>query len=286
MVINLKNYNELFNEESNVKVICSFLKDNKEYQIIKTNKDFKYLDYVCDLWRSIFCDESYSSYFYKNYICDIYLCITDNKVVALANSILSDTLNYKARYLYALCTDINYRKKGLMSYMLKKMDEDFINNKIDFSFLLPENSGLYPFYLKNGYKLQSLSKKTTYKIGESNLKVEELNDKKHLINLYNNLSNLSLIKRDDKVWDRIVDNSYKIFYTLNSYAIVYYEDDKYIIEEMVVNDNKEEFVFSIMNSLGVEIIDAYEVFGENDVLGFVKCYSIVKNLKRFYNFLR
>ena len=55
-------------------------------------------------------------------------------------------------YLYGIATDPEYQHRGISSRLISKMLETCKSNGADFSFLIPADEGLIPFYEKFGYQ--------------------------------------------------------------------------------------------------------------------------------------
>lgn len=84
-------------------------------------------------------------------------CAEINGIIISAVYLISCTLNNKkAHYLCGASTDKAYRKKGIMSNLIKYALDD---SSDDYSVLFPANEGLYSFYEKLGYVSNCTAKK-------------------------------------------------------------------------------------------------------------------------------
>lgn len=59
---------------------------------------------------------------------------------------------YQASYLYAICTDANYRGRGICANLMSYAEEWLKKEGNAFAFLTPASEGLFDFYQKLGYQ--------------------------------------------------------------------------------------------------------------------------------------
>lgn len=108
---------------------------------------------IINLWSICFGDsEDYIKFFLKN--CPDFVCIgyfSDNRLISMLFLLEGEINNQKCKYLYAACTDPEYRKQGLMSELLEFTK--IYCQELNYSaiFLVPANESLYNYYTNHGY---------------------------------------------------------------------------------------------------------------------------------------
>lgn len=96
--------------------------------------------------------------FFKNRVClnDCFVCEEDGKIVSVLHIIPSELqINgkiYKSGYIYGACTLPDFRKRGIMSELIKFSEKEAMNRNYKFLFLVPDNESLENFYQKLGYR--------------------------------------------------------------------------------------------------------------------------------------
>ena len=115
---------------------------------------------VVDLWVRSFGDSNeYVEFFLDN--CPSYICIEyfiDHKLVAMLFLLEGELFGEKSKYLYAACTDADYRRRGIMEELIS-FSKCYCKDK-GFSsiFLVPASDSLYSYYAKFGF-IASFNKK-------------------------------------------------------------------------------------------------------------------------------
>lgn len=90
-------------------------------------------------------------------------CAKDNDKVVSALYLLDVTLNgQKAHYLCGASTKADYRKKGIMSGLIKFSLENAVADSDKFSVLMPAKEPLYDYYARLGYKSECFAQKRIY----------------------------------------------------------------------------------------------------------------------------
>lgn len=117
---------------------------NDENQIIK-------------LWHDVFGDsEEYIKYFLND--CQHKICLgyyKEEKLVSMLFLIDCKYMNLNGKYIYAVCTDENYRSNGYAGQLIEKAKE-YMN---DFLWLIPANDSLFGYYEKFGFITKLYSNK-------------------------------------------------------------------------------------------------------------------------------
>lgn len=81
-----------------------------------------------------------------------FVATVDGKLCSMLFLLPCKICNKNAHYLYAACTDVDFRKLGIMSRLIKFALNQARNIGDNYSVLLPANDSLYDFYLKFGYQ--------------------------------------------------------------------------------------------------------------------------------------
>lgn len=222
----------------------------------------KYRDSVVRLWSEAFGDtEEYIAFFLDN--CPSYESVgyfDDDKLVSMFFMLEGQISGYKCKYLYAACTDLKYRKQGIMEKLLTFAAEHYRSMGYDGIFLVPANEKLYSYYLKFGYI--SAFTKLSFRFDEcshinaennNNYDLEELTDVKNNI-----LENIEGFRFDKKTIEYTIKehlyNNGGIFFADDDFGktiIFYYTaDNKLIIKEYLNSDGKInlEYCKQILNN--------------------------------------
>lgn len=112
------------------------------------------------LWQEAFGDgKKIIDRFFESIISfdNIAVCADGSKIVAMLSLlpvkiVSKNTEDLTAFCVYAAATDIEYRKKGIMSELISFASALSKKRNADFLFLHPANESLYDYYEKNGFE--------------------------------------------------------------------------------------------------------------------------------------
>ena len=114
---------------------------------------------VTDLWSRVFGDSpDIISKFLDAHFGDDTLLVyeADGKIAAMFFLLKGDVVisgkEYPSRYLYAACTDPDYRGRGIMAELIETAHQICALKSIDYICLLPAEESLYGYYERFGYK--------------------------------------------------------------------------------------------------------------------------------------
>lgn len=115
-----------------------------KYLLNKEKKDSRVLYEQIFNDTDRFLDYYYSEKIQKN---NILVCSQDNKIVSMLHRApyLLNIKNIKEKvdYLYAIATKSDYRRKGIMKRVLSRAIQDMYNEKLPFTYLVPEDANVY-----------------------------------------------------------------------------------------------------------------------------------------------
>lgn len=132
-----------------------------------------------ELWRKTFGDSTeyidkfFNLYFKKNYFFHLE---EDGKLLSMLfathHKLKIDEKTLPIAYIGSVCTQENYRKKGLATLLMEKAEKKLKTLGKKAIILIAAHEGLVPFYEKMGYSLCGIEgiKKISYK---ENLKIKE-----------------------------------------------------------------------------------------------------------------
>lgn len=109
---------------------------------------------IISLWQEAFGDSRDYIEFFLNECPDI-VCLGNTcegrlaSMFFLLNGIIGE---YRCKYLYAACTAIRFREKGLMGDLLEYAKKYCTEEGFDFIFLVPCEEALYSYYSKFGFE--------------------------------------------------------------------------------------------------------------------------------------
>lgn len=133
------------------------LKNDPARKYYADDKDFAELS---KLWMTVFGDDvRYPEYFLNHSVkpSDIYAYREDGKIVSafylVDSQLVIENNIFSGKYLYAAATLPEYRKKGIMSSMIKEVVEYLEKDGTDFICLYPANETLYGYYEKLGFRV-------------------------------------------------------------------------------------------------------------------------------------
>lgn len=165
------------------------------------------------LWELCFPDDSgFNDWFFENkfdykntllYLENDFICAMLQEIPEFINNI------GKATYIYGACTHKEYRRKGIMSLLLKKSFENDIKKNIKASVLIPAEEWLFDFYGLFGYKPDFYIGNDIIEYSGTNVKnadVADINDIDEINYLYESvLSDRNYIKRTYDDWIIIIN---------------------------------------------------------------------------------
>ena len=118
-----------------------------------------------NLWLECFEDteQAVDLFFDRNKYNMRVFCAKDNDKVVSALYLLDVTLNgQKAHYLCGASTKSDYRKRGIMSGLIKLSLENAVADGDKFSLLMPAKESLYGYYASLGYTTECFAQKRIY----------------------------------------------------------------------------------------------------------------------------
>ena len=123
------------------------------------------------LWQTSFDDtrESLDSFFKKSVAPERVLAVFDegkpvSALYMLESEILINKKEYSSYYIYAVCTNPDYRGRGLMRALFEELFRVAESRGVDYLFLVPEKEYLFGIYERLGFKKGfSYSEKTLFK---------------------------------------------------------------------------------------------------------------------------
>lgn len=132
---------------------------------LSTEKD---INGIITVWHEAFGDSEEDIRFFlgRKYIPENTVIYDDNGSVESVLFLLQGNLNingkdYPSYYLYAACTSIKCRGKGIMAKMLEYSKNLANGRGIEFICLRPGEKSLFDYYKKHGYQTVFFSKKLT-----------------------------------------------------------------------------------------------------------------------------
>ncbi|MGN0382732.1 MAG: GNAT family N-acetyltransferase [Eubacterium sp.] len=112
-----------------------------------------------EMYEQIFDDSAnFIDWYYKSYISNVQVLVEEDendKIISMLHIIdkyvWCDGRIVKAAYIYAVCTDKAYRKRGIVKALLEKALKDIENQGYAFAYLIPVNPHIYE---SSGFCLQ------------------------------------------------------------------------------------------------------------------------------------
>lgn len=115
---------------------------------------------VIKLWQESFGDSrEYVEFFLDN--CPDYVCIeyfSEDKLASMLFLLEGKLASEKCKYLYAACTDISFRRQGIMEKLITFTKKYCLEQSYSSIFLVPATDKLYSYYAKLGF-IDSFRKK-------------------------------------------------------------------------------------------------------------------------------
>ncbi len=172
-------------------------------------------DEIISLWNICFPEApEFSEWYFKNVFSPKNTLIYEenDKITAMLQEIpLNFNNSGKATYIYGACTHPLYRKKGLMTKLLRQSFKNDTLKGITHSILIPENEELFRFYKQFGYNKTTLVKKEVFKSSDFTqnsdnkyiLKKADFSDIENMNSLYKKvLCDNDFIFRDTSFWEK------------------------------------------------------------------------------------
>ncbi|MDE5585367.1 MAG: GNAT family N-acetyltransferase, partial [Muribaculaceae bacterium] len=147
---------------------------------------------MMELWRETFHDSSrYIELVFDNYFSqdNIFVRYHENRLIASLLSIPyefqiltkeGEKTKIKGRYLCGLATHPDYRKRGIMTELMKEAEQAASINGYDLTFLIPADQPLREYYKRRGYENRSfrrIFKTTKSKVeGKSKMNIYSFRD--------------------------------------------------------------------------------------------------------------
>lgn len=119
----------------------------------------EYREQIVSLWCSVFKEDSRedAEFFIDNIKHSVCLgYFSDEKLVSMLFLVDCKYSDLKGRYVYAVCTAEEFRRKGFSTCLIEKAKE-YMN---DFLWLIPANDSLFGFYKKTGFEMKLFSDKS------------------------------------------------------------------------------------------------------------------------------
>lgn len=117
---------------------------------------------ISGLWEESFGDGSeYSGYFLENCPekeCVVYL--DGDCIAAFLFLIRGSIQRFDVRYLYAACTSVRYRNRGIMTSLINYVKDSERKKGTDGIFLVPAGASLFEYYSRRGFQVGFCSKET------------------------------------------------------------------------------------------------------------------------------
>lgn len=227
-----------------------------------TTEDFPALK---KMWRDIFGDEekAVDNFFNrtaetKNIITAFYGNEPVSVLYLLDSTICVDGRDYKAYYVYAVCTRAEHRGQGLMRKLLDIAYEKAIGDGADYLYLVPAEKTLFELYGKNGYKtgfyyIKVELKKSDFPKGDYPLAQLSYDEFKK----YRRGASCTLATPCEKMFDSFycpAGDDIKVICVENEgYGVAELCDGRYIIHELFGNENS--VLSCIFDVLGCDILE-------------------------------
>ena len=172
-------------------------------------------------------------------------------------------------YIYGACTRNEYRRRGVMSGLLKFSHNEDIKRGVICSMLIPAEEWLFDFYAQYGYKVSCYLDKADFNIkhkeSEYILRKAGKRDISILDELYSNsLKDRNYVIRDREYWNDLLNMLWELGgeallitegNRILGYALLWNGNEPYIQELCCEDENDMDMVTcAVMQSLKVESI--------------------------------
>lgn len=152
----------------------------------------------------------------------------------------SDFNSLKGLYLCGLATKESYRRGGIMTELIEKINAKAKNRNYDFTFLIPADTALEYFYSRRGYVNAFKRYENNFVAGYEFVKDQKSADDKILI-----IDSLTLL------------SSIKLCINVGGYVRSVNICNKYV-EENIYNET-DEFIIKAVDEYVYDIVSAYEI---------------------------
>lgn len=203
------------------------------------------------LWQTAFDDTKESlDYFFRNTISpERVLAVFDGRVPVsalymLESDILNNGKSYSAYYIYAVCTHLDYRGKGLMKSLFEELFKVAKTRSVDYLFLVPEENYLFEIYKKLGFETGfAYSEKVVFKkdfINDREHQIQKLTYKDYRKILYESSGKTPVAILRESTFNSFfnsVSGQVKAFFVENEgYALYEENDEKLTVFELFGNE--------------------------------------------------
>jgi len=253
---------------------------------------------IKSLWNICFPESpDFTKWYFENvFSLKNTLIYTDNgKIAAMLQEIPINFNNSgKATYIYGACTHPIYRKKGLMTQLLKQSFENDMQKGINQSILIPENKKLFKFYEKFGYNKTTLIKKELFKSSDLSqnsdncciFKKADFKDIKNMNSLYEkNLCGNDFIIRNNSFWKKQIQmfndlggGCFCLYNAKNSHICAFafvWRENVLQAQEMCFTDNISKNIFckNLLSELGEQELEINTYNKNGDYKACIKFHN-------------
>ncbi len=243
------------------------------------------------LWHDVFGDSEcvINNFFEKtlnpqNVICAFYEDEPVSVLYAVDSRINVGGVFYKAYYVYAVCTKVEFRGNGLSLKTLEFLEKVAKERGYSYLFLVPAEAELFNFYKKAGYcacftyKEECVLKKD-FEECESTKIGFDYNKYKELKNKFHSVPYTFFEKQGFDSFCEFVGDEMKSVCIDDGYAIYEMENNRVVVHECI--GNKRELLSCIFYETDVQALYVREPSDENG-----RFYGMLKSLDGsplFYN---
>lgn len=269
-----------------------------------TDGDIKRLKYLYSL--SFGDNAEYIDFYYKNCFesknCLVY---TEEDIIISSLFILDINFHlngsvFKGDYIYAACTDPEYRSLGIMTKLIDYYLLEAKCKKTDVSILVPQEDSLFGYYEHFGYKKYFFNREFDLKkesIKSNNLKsdlnfqelnkIDFLNLRSRYLSNFCTTINYSKERTLNYVYEEIMFSKGKIFYFYIDkkiyYLVFFIINDIIYIKETSVDEQYLDYVlYNLFDTFGINNVKIRSFCRNNSVdkkyFGMIKFLSDFKNI--------
>lgn len=132
------------------------------------------------LWKSCFGDEEeYIDFFFENRFkpneCLTAFCNGNlaGMLFLLPITAVCGEKEYKARYIYAVCTEPGFRNRSVSTRLLEFAHEYMAENGVDMSLLVPAEPSLFEYYKKRGFETEFFCREIEVKAEKNSVRLKK-----------------------------------------------------------------------------------------------------------------
>ncbi len=243
----------------------------------------KHVPDLKNLWADVFGDSQdvINNFFGKtskneNVFCAFYGDEPVSVMYAVESNIFLQNAEYKAYYVYAVCTKKEHRGNSLMKKVFSFLESEARKRSVSYLFLVPAEESLFPLYESIGFSVAFVNKETLIKKSESktrsfssrNLSYEEY---KTLREKYINVPQAILSESGFNSFYAPVGANMECVSLDEGYALYEKENGKVIIHEFC---GEKEVVLSAVFS----VAEVNEMVLREQATSGGKPYGMVKSL--------